>query len=289
MRTADVLAEGRARLAAAGTENPSLDASLLLAEALGKSRAAVIAGAGCVGAESLAAFDGFLRRRIAGECVAYILGRKEFRGLDFAVNESVLVPRPDTEILVEAAVEWLDGERGAGEGGAPRVLDLCTGSGAVAVAVKNEVPAAEVWATDVCPAALAVAAGNAERLLEGRSAIRFLRGDLLRAVPAGTVFDLIVGNPPYVPAGEIGGLSREVRGEPRLALDGGEDGLDLIRTIVAGARGLLRPGGALMVEADPRQMGAIAALMEKAGFADIGVSADLGGLERVIAGTKPLS
>jgi len=288
MTIREALASGKASLAAAGVENPPLDASLLLAEALGTSRSALLArGADPLEAAGLARFGELVSRRAGGECAAYILGRKEFYGLEFLVTPSVLVPRPDTETLVEAALEYLSALKPAGR--APRMLDLCAGSGAVAIAAKSQMPELEAWAADISAEALEVAEANAARLLPPGS-IAFRRGDLFGALSgsgAPPLFDLIASNPPYVPSGEIPGLSREVRGEPALALDGGADGLGVIRGIVLGARGFLRPGGALVLEADPRQMPEIAALLGKAGFARAQTRRDLAGRERVIDARNP--
>jgi len=280
----ETLADGRARLAAAGIENPALDASLLLGEILGMNRSALLVADGDpLGESSIAAFDGLVGRRVGGECVAYILGRKEFHGLEFLVDRRVLVPRPDTETLVEAALACL-----SAAGRPLRMLDLCTGSGAVAIAVKHRMPCLEVWATDLSPQALEVAEANAGRLLP-QGHVNFRRGDLFQALREleRPTFDLITGNPPYVPAGEIPGLSPEVRAEPLLALDGGDDGLDLIRNIVPQAPGFLFPGGTLMLEADPRQMGEIASLLREAGFTDLQTHPDLSGGERVIQARYP--
>ena len=284
MTVREALASGKVALAEAGIETSSLDASLLLAEVLGTSRSALVVAAGdlgrSLGEAALAAFDGLVRRRAGGECVAYILGRKEFYGFDFLVNRHVLVPRPDTETLVEAALEFLSAP---GDSKPPRMLDLCTGSGAVAIAVKCQMPGLEVWASDISPGALEIASANAARLLPP-GAVRFCRGDLFEALPDDDCprFDLIASNPPYVPSGEIPGLSREVRAEPVLALDGGGDGLDVVRDIVLRAPKFLCPGGALALEADSRQMSEIAALLEKASFTETQTRHDLSGRERVI-------
>ena len=295
MTIREVLKDGGASLAAAGIETAALDAALLLAEVLGMSRAALTAAfPDPVSGEAAAAFEELIRRRRGGECTAYILGRKEFYGLDFLVNASTLVPRPDTETLVEAALEKI-GRQGCCANGNARVLDLCTGSGAVAIALKHEMPALDVWASDISTAALAVARTNAARLLFGdSSSIQFRQGDLFKALSAGQGgdwenprFSLIVSNPPYVPSGAIAGLSPEAQNEPRLALDGGDDGLDLIKQIIVDAPRFLEEGGVLLLEADPRQMPDIACLLERAGFRDTQTRCDLSGRERVIGGRLP--
>ncbi|MCL2269891.1 MAG: peptide chain release factor N(5)-glutamine methyltransferase [Treponema sp.] len=280
MTVREAIAEGSAALAAAGIETPGLDASLLLAEVLGISRSSLITAAPQpLAGESSAAYNGLIKRRLAGECAAYILGRKEFYGLDFQVNPSVLVPRPDTETLVEAAVGEL-----ANYSPPARLIDLCTGCGAVAIALKHAVPETEVWATDISAEALDTAKANAGRLLPPGS-IRFFNGDLFDALnnepsPA----SIITGNPPYIPSAEIAALSPEVRTEPVIALDGGGDGLEIIRRIIARAPDFLCSGGALLLEADPRQMERIAVLLRQAGFTGIQTRKDLSGKPRVITG-----
>jgi len=287
MTIREALSLGKAGLAAAGIENPGLDASLLLAEVLGTSRSSPAIAAGgsghWLGEGQFAAFNRLIKRRAEGECVAYILGRKEFYGLEFLVNPSVLVPRPDTETLVEAALAHL-----LARGNQPlRMLDLCTGSGAVAIALKHQMPELEAWATDISPEALEVAKTNAARLLP-LGEIHFRCGNLFQALSEMELplFDLIAGNPPYVLAGEIPSLSPEVRAEPAIALDGGMDGLDIIRGIVSCSPKFIRPGGSLILEAAPHQMREIALLLGKAGFTDIQTHQDLSGRDRVIGGRK---
>lgn len=278
--------------------SPGLDAALLLGDILGTDRAGLtLADRKPVSPEALAAYERSLERRCAGESVAYILGRKEFRGLDFSVTADVLVPRPDTETLVEAALARLDSRLPAGT---LCLLDLCTGSGAVAVSLKRERPDLTVYASDISEAALRVARINARRLLlqpgplPAESAppsppgVRFVRGDLFAALeelpePERT-FDLITANPPYVPSGLIDGLAPEVRREPRPALDGGTDGMDLIRRIVGEAPAYLRPGGDILLEADPSQMREIGDLLASRGYNDIQLYRDLAGHRRVIGG-----
>jgi release factor glutamine methyltransferase len=222
-------------------------------------------------------------------CVAHLVGRKEFRGLDFMVTPDVLVPRPDTETLVEAALDWIDQRASDAAGRMIRAIDVCTGSGCVAVSVKAERPDTAVAASDVSEAALEVARRNAERLLapprSGGDPIDFHLGDLL--APAPGPFDLIVSNPPYIPSAVVDTLSAEVRKEPRLALDGGRDGLDLIRRLVRESFLKLNPHGRLLIEAGYDQSADVAQIMRGAGFTGIGTYRDLAGIERVTGGTKP--
>jgi len=287
------------RAAAAGIDTPGLDSSLLLAEVLNTNRSSLTAaGNDPVSQASVTAFRRLIKRRQSGECTAYILGRKEFYGLEFLVNPSVLVPRPDTETLVETVLARIGtGDWGLGTGDRPlRVLDLCTGCGAVAIALKHTMPELEVWATDISAEALETAKTNAALLLPPNS-ISFCCGDLFDALhndneqqslvpsPQSPV-PIITSNPPYIPSAEIPSLSREVRMEPALALDGGDDGLDVIRKIVSQAPKFLCTGGSLLLEADPRQMAAITFLYKEAGFSDIQTHADLSGKERVISGIR---
>jgi release factor glutamine methyltransferase len=279
---AEALALGRERLKACGIDTPGLDASLLLAELLDTTREKLLITEHEILEEgSFRRFLQYLDRRASGESIAWIRGRREFRGLDFLVGPDVLVPRPDTEILVEAALKKVKQLENPG-GKSLKALDLCTGSGAVAVALKHEKPDLELWGSDISPKALDIARTNAERLLPENS-IRFLMADLF-ALPSNTgPFSLIVSNPPYVASAEITGLSREVQREPRLALDGGNDGLDLIRRIINEAPDHLETGGYLLLEADPREMGEIARLLKNRGFGDISLEQDLAGLDRVVS------
>jgi release factor glutamine methyltransferase len=294
MTIGEALKEGNSVLASASaikTETPSLDARLLLAETLDTeaSKLLIMAKAELSETQYLC-FKKLLARRLEGECVAYILGRKEFFGLDFYVNHSVLVPRPDTETLVEAALgvlrDW--GTTGLGDWGRPlRVLDLCTGSGAVAIALKHERPELEVYASDISSDALALARENSKRLLshdtDAHSApITFIESDLFIEIEG--TFHLIITNPPYLCSGVIDSLVPEVRGEPRLALDGGKKGLDLIKKIISGAPGHLFPGGILLMEMDASQIPIIKPLLENHSFGSIKTYKDLAGKERVISG-----
>ena len=220
-----------------------------------------------------------------GKPVSYITGMKEFMGLEFAVNEAVLIPRPETELLVEEAVKELEAISREAEA-VPRVLDLCTGSGAIAVSIRHFVPQAEVTATDLSEEALKVARENAERLTAG--GIRFLQGDLFEAfsnlqAPGSELFNLIVSNPPYIPAKVIDGLMPDVKDfEPRLALDGGTDGLDIYRRLIPQAAEHLAPGGVLLLEIGFDQGETVPDLCRQAGLGNIAVLKDLAGLDRVV-------
>jgi release factor glutamine methyltransferase len=233
-----------------------------------------------------------LKRRLDGECVAYILGAKEFYGLEFSVNPCVLVPRPDTETLVEAALELTKlAQRRICTGVKPekiRLLDLCTGSGAIAIAIKHKMPETAVCASDISREALKLAKTNAERILReepdrssARGTVEFIQSDLFENIPG--KFHLIVSNPPYIPKGEIETLAPELRREPRIALDGGADGLEITGKIISRSQDYLLSGGSLLLEAAPEQMPEIRILLENLNFGDIKTFKDLAGRERVIA------
>jgi len=261
-------------IGAGGSDTPRLDAELLLAEALGVDRAALVTGPGReVAGPAVRAFQGFVRRRsVEREPVAYILGRKGFRLIDLLVDARVLVPRPETELLVEVGLTL---PRGA------RVVDVGTGSGAVALALKHERPDLRVAATDVSADALEVAAANAAALgLE----VRLVRGDLLAGVGE---CDAILSNPPYVAEGERGSLAPEIAAhEPAVALFAGDDGLDVIRRLVPAAAAALTPGGLLALEVAMGQADAVAGLLAAQGFAEVHARKDYGGIDRVVAGRR---
>jgi len=270
-RIAELLAQARA----AGVDR--LDAQLLLARLLDQSRTWLLAHDDATLAPTqLAAWTHQLARRAAGEPLAYLLGEKEFRGLLLRVDPNVLVPRPETEILVDWALELLDGP--LRERSPPRVVDLGTGSGAVAIAVKQACPAAVVGATDASAAALEVAQVNAHRL--GVS-IAFAPGSWWDAV-ADPRLDLVLSNPPYV-AGDDPHLPA-LRHEPLAALTPGGDGLAALRQIIGGAPAHLVPGGWLLVEHGHDQADAVQALLRAHGFSQIATRADLAGLPRCSGG-----
>jgi release factor glutamine methyltransferase len=266
--------------ASALIDTPALDAALLLAETLRLRREDLVVRANDeVAAPDCRKYQALLSKRRSGECIAYILGRKEFRGMEFAVKAKVLVPRPDTETLFEAALEYID-VSAVNNSHVLSTLDLCTGSGALAISMKKERPLLSVTASDISIEALETAALNAGRLL-GESSVSFVNSDLFENLP--DRYDIIISNPPYIPSGEISNLAPEVQLEPRLALDGGEDGLALIRRIIVEAPDHLLPEGVLLLEAGPAQMPRIKAFMEEHGFTGIRLHKDLAGRDRVIS------
>ena len=283
MTIREAISIGASQIEGRWPETPQLDASVILAAVLGASREKLLASLGDeLDTASYEAFLGGVKRRVAGEPVAYITNHQEFYALDFYVDNRVLVPRADTEILVETALEYI--KPGS------RVLDLCTGSGCIAIAIKHTVPGALVEAADVSEDALAVFRRNEVALLSGQlkgqvsGQIVTYKSDLLNDIPASTRYDVIVSNPPYLTRSETAKMKADNWPEPPLALDGGEDGLHFIRRIARDARSRLLPGGRLLFEADPAQMSAIKLEFEKYKYNDIIIRKDLAGRDRVIAG-----
>ena len=276
-RAGDALAAAIDALAAAGVESPRLDAELLLSDASGIDRTRLIADPDCgIEPGAARAFGQMVRRRLRREPVAYILGRRWFRDLELLVDSRALIPRPETELLVEVGVEL----------GVARVLDVGTGSGAVALALAAELPDAEVVATDSSPAALDLAAENAARLgLGGR--VRFEPGTL----PGDGTFDLLLANLPYVAEPEWGSLAPEIRDwEPRGALLAGADGLDAIRSLLAelGERAAQATPAADVVglEVGAGQAAMVEEMLIEAGYPNVEVRADLAGIPRVVIGRR---
>jgi release factor glutamine methyltransferase len=263
-------------LRAAGVDEPRLDAELLLGEAMGCERAALVADGGAeVPASAARSFGEMVRRRLRREPVAYILGRKGFRNLEVAVDSRVLIPRPETELLVELALELQPA----------RVLDVGTGSGAIALAVADELPECEVVATDTSRGALDVALANAERrALADR--VRFVLGTT-PAIDDGD-FDLVLANLPYIAERDWASLQPEVtQWEPREALLAGPDGLDAYRALIPESAGLFhryagQRAGALAVEVGEGQAEAVVGLMRDCGFGEVEIRRDLAGIERVV-------
>ena len=282
------------RLREVGVESPQLDAQLMMAHALGCSRIDVIAHPERVlSAQALATFRAILDKRASRFPLAHILGVKEFFGLEFIVSPAVLIPRPETEILVEECLNRV--------GDAPVIADIGTGSGAIAVALAVNIPNARVWATDSSEEALKVARANVEK--HGvADRVSIVRGDLLEPlialadgqghhVPAQQRgFDAIVSNPPYIPSGVIESLEPEVRREPREALDGGIDGLDAYRRLFSQAVGLAKRASSLQesflegfiaVEIGIEQAAPVTQIAKAAGWTEVRIIRDLAGIERV--------
>lgn len=300
MTISGALAEGR-RCLAGHSATPELDAEVLLAHLLNGSRSSLKAGGRePLDAQTFERFDQLLQRRKQGEPVAYLTGAKEFWSLKLKVSPDVLVPRPETELLVEWALEILSFRRkpaGVTSRESPAlapsasefsVLDLGTGSGAIALAVARENPQAGVMATDLSAAALEVARTNSRHL--GISNVTFAQGAFFKALDSGFRrddgwFDLIVSNPPYVAENDphLGDL----RFEPALALTAGPDGLAALRRITADAGKFLKPGGWLLLEHGAQQGGAVRELFGVANFRNIATRRDLAGHERATAGQKP--
>ena len=267
---------------AAGIDDPRLDAEVLLAEATGFDRAALVASPTAeVTPAAARRFGEMVRRRLRREPVAYILGRKGFRRIELTVDRGVLIPRPETEMLVELALELRPA----------RVLDIGTGSGAIALAVADELPECEVTATDTSPAALAVARGNAERLgLADR--VRFLE----TSIPDGERFDLVLANLPYIAEDDWAALAPELRDwEPEAAFRAGPDGLDAIRWLLCedSVRRLwpetdhaTNGEATIALEVGEGQAPTVEGLLREAGFAAVEIRRDLAGIERIVVGRR---
>jgi release factor glutamine methyltransferase len=255
------------------------DAQALLLHAIRRERAALLASWDEVlDAERAIRYEALIKRRLAGEPIQYILGEQEFYGLPFRVTPDVLIPRPETEHLVENVIEWV------AKIAYPRIVDVGTGSGAIAVALAHHLPQANVVATDLSAPALAVAEENAKR---NGVAIRFLQGDLLAPVD-GETFDIIVSNPPYVAGSDRHSMSVEVREyEPSLALFSGADGMELYRRLIPAAFKGLTPGGLLALEFGYGQTADLVELLAKAGFKPIEIFPDLQGIARVAFAWRP--
>lgn len=269
------------RFTDAGITSARLEAQLLLSHVLQCSRTQLYMNFDKPLAEpELAGYRGLIKRRLGGEPVAYLIGEHEFWGLPLYVDPHVLVPRPDTETVVEVIVAARSDKK------APcRVLDLCTGSGAIALALAKELPGAQVIATDVSAEAVAIARKNAERnKLAERIEVR--QGDLFAAV-AGETFDIIASNPPYIASAVIATLSAEVKREPMLALDGGADGMVFYDRICREAMAHLAPGGILVVEHGYDQADAVRDRFVRAGFTDVALVHDLAKNPRVTWGRRP--
>lgn len=273
MRASEAVREVAAGLEQAGCPSPRVDAEWLVAHVVGGTRTDLYAGDRELGGEELARLHALAERRRSREPLAYVLGEWGFRRLTLAVDPRVLIPRPETEVLVERCLELLEGVD------SPRVLDVGVGSGAIALALADERPDATIVATDASPAALEVAAANKERLgLDGRVELR--PGHLLAGAKG--PFDLVVSNPPYVAPEDVASLEPEVLREPREALVG--DGHH--EEIAQAAAGVLEPGAPIAFEVADGQAPEIAALLRRLGFTDVTTTSDLAGRERIVDGRR---
>jgi release factor glutamine methyltransferase len=278
MTVGTLLRAATAWLTGAGFDEARITAELLLARALATNRAGLYARLGeRITPAARAEFERLLGRRANGEPVAYILGEREFYGLPFTVRPGVLVPRPETELLVELALDHARARRMVG----PRIVDVGTGSGAVAVVLATELPTARLLAIDLAPEAVEIARENAARHgVADRVEVRV--GDLLDGVGGG--WDVVVGNLPYIPTATVDSLDRSVRDwEPRLALDGGDDGLSLHARLLEQVRAVLAPGGLLALEiADDRGQAALALMRDRLPEAEVELLRDVFGRDRVV-------
>jgi len=278
----DLLNRSASYLAARGSSSPRLDAEVLLADILGCSRIQLYVGFDRgLDERTVDLYRQAIMRRGRREPVAYITGRKEFMGRQLHVSRDVLVPRPETELMAEAAVEAAGGlER-------PLAAELCCGAGAAGIHFAISVPGAHIVFTDISECALEVASRNvSEYGLSDRTEL--FSGDLFDALPEGFrgKFDVIMANPPYIASSEIDGLEPEVaRHEPRLALDGGPDGLQFYRRICTEAPVWIKPQGSLVMEIGSSQSGPVSSMLHEAGFKQVRIRKDLAGLDRVVLAT----
>lgn len=277
----DIYIETRKQLKNAGIEACDLEARLIVAGAAGKTTAQLVRDLSLYASEELPEIVGEMtQRRLAGEPVAYITGSWEFYGVELDITRDVLIPRPDTEVLVKAAVTLFSGRNGR-----PRILDLCAGSGCIGCALAVQMPGARIILADNDLKALAVCRKNVERnRLENR--VICVEADATQKPPMLMgKFDLLVCNAPYIPTAEIETLDSSVKDyEPRAALDGGADGLDIIRDVLRLWSSVLKERGAMMLEIGEGQAQTVIALMKAAGFAGVQALKDTAGTERVIVG-----
>ncbi|WKY46818.1 peptide chain release factor N(5)-glutamine methyltransferase [Eubacteriaceae bacterium ES3] len=283
MTVGEILKEARQILMKAGIENCGFEAEVLASQVFKKDRVFFYTHNDAqVTEEEKVAYLSLTKRRAAHEPVAYILKNKEFMGLNFYVDKNVLIPRPDTEPMVEALINWLKEK----ETDNIKVLDLCTGSGAIGICLKSFCPQIEIALSDYSEVALEVAGKNAKDLVAGN--VKLYWSDLFENIPAEEEFDLIVSNPPYIPTGDIKKLSQDITEyEPGMALDGGESGLVFYRRITDEADKFLKPGGLLALEIGDHQEEDVTELLKGKGFCEIESICDLTGLVRAITAKNP--
>ena len=263
-----------------GLDSPRLDAELLLGHVLGLDRLRLLLeSARTLSRSELVSYRELIMRRRRAEPIAYIVGAREFYGHSVKVDRNVLVPRPDTETLVEVALDRTRDAHLSGD-----ALDLCTGSGCVAIAFARRRPTWRVTGVDISAEAVTMARANVERLGAAWST-SIVQGDLDAPLAGESRFDLVTANPPYIPTGDLAALPADVRDhEPRVALDGGEDGLGCVRGVIDAARRRLREGGVVAVEVGHDQAARVAELLGARGFTAVETRKDYGGIERVVSG-----
>ncbi|MFO7731985.1 MAG: peptide chain release factor N(5)-glutamine methyltransferase [Spirochaetia bacterium] len=276
----EALVDGTKRLAT--VETPFLDAALLLSHALGVSKEKLLASyPDTIPLSALHEFNNHVNKRLSGYPISYIRRKKEFFGLPFYVDERVLVPRPDTETLVEEVLKHINGKSAIQKD--LKVLDLGTGSGCIAISLKHLQPQLRVTAADISKSALAVCTLNSRHLLT--EPLRLIESDLFSAIT--DTFDVIVSNPPYLTSSEVAQMQERHWPEPRTALEGGQDGLDTIRILINEAYDHLVEGGALFLEAGIEQIRAIVEILRTRGYQGINSYPDLSGRNRAVSGYKP--
>ena len=285
MTIGEFLSYATQRLSRGGVLDPNIEAEVLIRHALGMERSEFFAALNQrVAPEERVRIDQLVSRRLQREPLAYIRGHREFYGLDFVVNPHVLIPRQETEMLVDKVLELFPADR---RGGNVDIADVGTGSGAIAIAIASSLPRATLYATDASWEALAVADTNRRR--HGVSErVHLLHGDLLE--PLRAPVDVIVSNPPYIRSSDVSSLAPEVRREPSFALDGGEDGLAVTRRLLEKAPSYVRPGGCILIEISPEQLGRVSRLAQEAmSGATVSFDRDLLGLPRVVIVAQELS
>jgi release factor glutamine methyltransferase len=287
MRLLDALRSSTEYLERAGIGDAFADAEILTFHAAGADRLAAYMENPEINSRLRTKIRRLVGRRAKGEPLQYIVGHVDFLGLTITVGKGVLIPRPETELVAEEAIRQVEGHMSgvrSSDGVSPhaaRILDLCTGSGCIALAVAKAVPEADVWATDVSKVALRFAGKNARS--NGVGNVTFLQGSLFDPLPDGAVFDLVVSNPPYIVSAEIPGLQREIKDwEPLAALDGGPDGLEFYRRIFSSVGSYLRDGGAVICELGFGQAVAVEDIARSSGFGNISVKKDLAGIDRIL-------
>ena len=286
MRVRDALRQAREKLRVSGVEDAGFESEYLLRSALGCTRESLLIGLDAdVSSSDELRFYSIIHRRVAGEPSAYITGHREFYGLDFKVDSRALIPRPETELLVELSLEFAAQRSSRGEGF--KIADVGVGSGTIAITLAVNLPGARVVATDISPSALNLASENVSRHgVEDR--VTLLDGDLLQ--PVSGPIDILVSNPPYISSAQLATLPREIRGhEPRVALDGGDDGMAAIERLICQAKDKLRPGGAMFVEIG-WDLGerALVRSLELWPESEVSITPDLAGIDRVLTLRSPI-